>query len=284
MADKVCLVTGASNGIGRATAAGLAERGATVLMHGHDPRRSVEALDEVRARAAGGGVELFTADLSSIAEVRRLAGEVLARSERLDVLVNNAGAMPLQRQITVDGYEYGFALNHLAPFLLTALLRERLKASAGGRVVTVSSAMHRRARLDFDDLHGERRFSAMTAYSRSKLANVLFSYELARRLEGDGVTANCLHPGTVATDLMRRRSGLVGRLIWLAGTLTRPLLRSPRRGAETVIYLAASPEVEGVTGRYFEDCTEQPSSDASRDLDTARRLWEVSERLTGLAS
>ena len=285
MAGRVCLVTGASSGIGRATAAGLAERGATVLMHGHDPQRSVEALAEMRAGAGGGGsAELFTADLSSMAEVRRLAEEVLERSDRLDVLVNNAGVMPFQRRLTVDGYEYGFALNHLAPFLLTVLLLDRLKASAPARVVTVSSATHRRARLDFDDLHGERSFSGMAAYGESKLANVLFTYELARRLEGSRVTANCLHPGAVATGLFRRRSGALGRLIRLAGTLARPLLRSPRRGAETVIYLSVSPEVENVSGRYFEDRAERPSSEASHDLATARRLWEVSERLTGLAS
>jgi NAD(P)-dependent dehydrogenase (short-subunit alcohol dehydrogenase family) len=285
MAGKVCLVTGASSGIGRATAAGLAERGATVLMHGHDQQRSVRALAEVRARACyGGSATLFTADLSSMAEVRRLSEEVLVGSQRLDVLVNNAGVMPFQRRITVDGYEYGFALNHLAPFLLTALLLEQLTASAPARVVTVSSATHRRARLDLDDLHGERSFSAMAAYGGSKLANVLFTYELARRMEGSGVTANCLHPGAVATRLFRGRPGVLGRLIRLAGTLARPLLRNPRRGAETVIYLAASPEVQDVSGRYFEDCAEQPSSAASHDIGTARRLWEVSERLTGLAS
>lgn len=284
MSGKVCLITGASSGIGRATAGSLAELGATVLMHGQDHKRSLEALEEVTARARGdGSAQLFTADLSSMDQTRQLAEKVLDKNGRLDVLVNNAGVLPSARRITIDGYEYTFALNHLSPFLLTMLLLDRLKASAASRIVTVSSVAHLRGKLHLDDLHGERKFGTMAAYRQSKLANVFFCYELARQLKGTGVTSNCLHPGVVASRLLKPGDGLVSRMAWLAGLVTRPLLRSPERGAQTVIYLASSPEVERVTGRYFEDCKQKPSSRFSYDLETANHLWEISLRMTGLS-
>jgi retinol dehydrogenase 14 len=275
MQGRVVLITGSTSGIGKVTALELAQQGATVLAVSRDRARGEATVAELRSRAGGGAAELFVADLSSQEEVRRLAREVRARHERLHVLVNNAGAIFRTRRATADGLEGTFALNHLAPFLLTHLLRDLLQASAPARVVTVASAAHRFARIDFDDLQGERRYRWARAYAQSKLANVLFTYELARRLEGTGVTANCLHPGGVATGLWRESRGFVRALLWLG----RPFMLGPERGAETMIYLAAAPEVEGVSGRYFVRKEEQRSSAASYDRDTAARLWDVSAAL-----
>ncbi len=280
MDGRVCLVTGASSGIGRETALALARMGATVVMHGHDPVRSAAAADAVRRASPKSAVELMVADLSSQAEVRRLAAEVLDRHDSLHVLVNNAGVLRIRRTLTVDGLELTFALNHLAYFLLTALLLDRLRESAPARVVNVSSGAHARARLDFDDLQNARPFRGMAAYGRSKLANVLFTYELARRLEGSGVTANCLHPGFVATRFVSGNSGVVGRAMSLGMLLVRPFALSPAKGAGTSIYLATSAEVERVSGRYFVNSRVIESSPASYDEDDARRLWDASEQLT----
>jgi NAD(P)-dependent dehydrogenase (short-subunit alcohol dehydrogenase family) len=281
MAGRVCLVTGASSGIGREAAIGLARMGATVVLHGRDRRRSEAALAATRAASSGGSVELLTADLSSQAEVHRLAEEFSARYNQLHVLVNNAGVLRLSRETTVDGLEYTFALNHLAYFLLVHLLRERLGASAPARVVNVSSGAHQHAALDFEDLQGERRYNGLRAYGQSKLANILFTRELAARTSGSDVTANSLHPGLVAT-----RFGSGNRGVWrglpLMLRLARPFLRSPHRGAETMIYLASSSEVEGMSGRYFLDCREATPSHAAREEGAARRLWAESERLTGV--
>ena len=280
MNGRVCLVTGASSGIGQETALALARMGATVVMHGHDPERSAAAAEAVRRASPQGAVELVVADLSSQAEVRRLAAEVLQRHGSLHVLVNNAGVLRVRRTLTVDGLELTFALNHLAYFLLTQLLLDRLRESAPARVVNVSSVAHARARLDFDDLQNARRFRGMSVYGQSKLANVLFTYELARRLEGSGVTANSLHPGFVATRFGGGNPGVMGRAIWLGTRLARPFALSPARGARSSIYLATSPEVEHVSGRYFVDGEATPSSPASYDEESARRLWEASEQLT----
>jgi NAD(P)-dependent dehydrogenase (short-subunit alcohol dehydrogenase family) len=282
LAGRVCLVTGASSGIGRATAIGLARLGATVVLHGHDARRSERALAAVRAASSGGAVELLTADLSSQAETRRLAEQFCARHDQLHVLVNNAGVLRFSRELTVDGLEYTFALNHLSYFLLANVLLDRLRASAPSRVVNVSSVAHQRASVDFDDLQHERRYSGPRAYGQSKLANILFTRELAARLTGSGVTANSLHPGLVATRFGSGNRG-AWRALRLAMRLVGPLLvRSPQRGAETTLYLASSAEVEGVTGRYFVDCRQRTPSDAARDDGAARRLWAESERLTGV--
>jgi len=279
MHGKNVLVTGGTGGIGLATATGLAGLGARVGIVGRDAARAQAAAEGIRA--AGGQVDVFTADLSSQREVRRLAEEVLATYARLDVLVNNVGGYWATRHATADGLERTFAINHLAPFLLTNLLLDRLRASSPARVVTVSSGAQAMGRIDFDDLQGEHGYNGQRAYNQSKLANVMFTYELARRLEGTGVTANALHPGVVRTAFGREDSGL-----WMRAMLpiVRPFMKSPEAGARTSIHLAASPEVEGVSGQYFANSKPTTSSAASRDAADAARLWEVSERLVGLSS
>ena len=253
--------------------------GATVVMHGHDPARSEAAADAVRRASPQGAVELVVADLSSQADVRRLAAEVLDRHDSLHVLVNNAGVLRMRRTLTVDGLELTFALNHLAYFLLTRLLLDRLSEGAPARIVNVSSSAHARVRLDFDDLQNARHFRGMGVYGQSKLANVLFTYELARRLQGSGVTANCLHPGFVATRFGSGTPGVMGRAMWFGIRLLKPFAVSPAKGARTSIYLATSPEVEHVSGRYFVNGKATKSSHASYDEESARRLWKVSEQL-----
>ena len=277
MAGRTVLVTGASGGIGLATAAGLAQLGARVGLVGRDAARSEAAA--ARLRAAGGKVDVFVADMSSQGEVRRLAEEVLAAYPRLDVLVNNVGGYWATRHATVDGLERTFAVNHLAPFLLTTLLLDRLRASAPARVVTVSSGAHARGSVDFEDLQGERVYSGERAYNQSKLANVMFTYELARRLQGSGVTANALHPGVVRTNFGREDPKGWMRLML---PVIRPLLKSPEKGAATSVYLASSPEVQGVTGQYFTKRQAKRSSKASYDTTAAARLWDVSAALVGL--
>ena len=284
MSGRVCLVTGATNGIGRETALGLARLGAAVVVHGRDPARTEAAVEEIRSRSGNPDVEPLLADFSALEDVRRAASEFLASGRPLHVLVNNAGVMRAAREVTEDGFEMMFGVNHLAPFLFTNLLLDRLKESAPARVVTVSSVAHRRARIDFDDLQHERgRYRAMGVYGESKLANVLFSYELARRLEGTGVTANCLHPGVVRTGLTGGNHGLYGRAMGLAAKLIGPLLTSPAKGARTSIHAASSPDLDGVTGAYLDNSSVAQSSEASHDEESARRLWEVSAELTGLA-
>jgi NAD(P)-dependent dehydrogenase (short-subunit alcohol dehydrogenase family) len=276
MSGKVCLVTGATSGIGLVTARELARQGARVVIVGRDQGRCDAAV--AQARAAGGEAEALLADLSSLEQTHALAGQFRERHGRLDVLVNNAGGIWLRRELTVDGLERTFAVNHLAPFLLTHRLLDLLRASAPSRVVNVSSRAHRKATLDFDNLQGERSYGGWRQYCRTKLMNLLFTYELARRLAGTGVTANALHPGWVATGF-GGGNGLRG---WLLRTAARYFAIGPEKGARTVIYLASSPDVVGVSGRYFVEEREAPSSPASHDEQTARRLWEVSARLTGL--
>jgi retinol dehydrogenase-14 len=279
MAGKVVLVTGGTGGIGRATALGLAAMGADVAIVGRDQERMEDAAREIR-EFGGGRVDAFVVDMSSQSEVRRLAGEVLAALPRIDVLVNNVGGYWDTRHVTADGLERTFALNHLAPFLLTHLLLERLRQSAPARVVTVSSGAHTMGRIDFDDLEGERSYSGMRAYSQSKLANLLFTYELARRLGAGSVTANALHPGMVRTGFGAEDAGTLQRLFT---PLMRPFMKSPAQGAATSIYLASSPEVEGVTGCYFAGSKRKESSKRSDDGATAARLWQVSAELVGVA-
>jgi retinol dehydrogenase-14 len=280
MAGKTVLVTGGTSGIGKATAVGLAALGARVGITGRDRARTRLAAVAV-ARAAGNpAVDPFAADLSVQAEVRRLADEVLAAYPRLDVLVNNVGGYWATRRMTVDGVEHTFAVNHLAPFLLTSLLLDRLKASAPARIVTVSSGAHRTGRIDFDDLQGERDHAGQ-AYPRSKLANVLFTYELARRLEGTGVTATVLHPGVVRTRFASEDPGAAFKALL---PLVRLFMKSPEKGAGTSIYLASSPEVEGVSGVYFVDRKPKKSSPASYDQEDAARLWDLSAALVDAAT
>ena len=281
MAGQTVLVTGGTGGIGKATAIGLAALGARVGITGRDTARTRAAAADIATASGNPAVDPFPADMSSQAEVRRLAGEVLAAYPRLDVLVNNAGGFWATRRITADGLEHTLAVNHLAPFLLTALLLDRLKASAPARIVTVSSSAHSSGKINFDDLQGERRYSGQQAYSQSKLANVLFSYELARRLDSTGVTATVLHPGVVRTAFAAADPPPA----WKAFLpLIRPFLTTPQKGAATSIYLASAPEIEGITGTYFADRKPKTSSRASYDTATAARLWHVSAELTSLTT
>ena len=269
MNGKICLVTGATDGIGKVTAQALAQAGATVFAVGRNPRK----IDAVRAEMGntGGSLEFLTADLSSQAQVRALADEVKSRTSQLHVLVNNAGALFTSYRESIDGIELTFALNHLAYFLLTHLLLDTIIASAPARIINVSSSAHQRGVIDFDDLGNRRHYEGWTAYEQSKLANVLFTYELARRIEGTGVTVNAVHPGFVASNF-QAAAGLNMR-----GHLT------PEEGADTQIWLATSPEVEGVTGKYYVQRQDTRSSDSSYDSALAQRLWDVSAEMVGLA-
>jgi retinol dehydrogenase 14 len=279
MAGKTVLVTGGSGGIGEATAVGLAEMGAHVAITGRNRERLVAAAVEIRA--ARGQVDVFVADLSSQSEVRRLADEVLQRLPRIDVLVNNVGGYWNTRRVTADGLEHTFALNHLAPFLLTNLLLERLKQSAPARVVTVSSHAQAMGRIDFDDLQGERSYSGARAYNQSKLANLLFTYELARRLQATSVTANALHPGVVRTSFGAEDPAVVQRLFI---PFLLHFMKAPAQGAATSIYLASAPELEQVSGRYFANSKPKRSSERSYSVSAATRLWQVSADLVGLTA
>ena len=278
MTGRVCVITGANRGIGQATAEELGRLGATLVL----VSRRREDGDEVSAAIAkvgtGPAPEVVEADLSSQAAVHAAAGEIRARHPAVHVLINNAATVPPERLVTVDGLEMQLAVNHLAPFLLTHLLLPALRAGAPSRVITVSSTTHHGALVDFDDFQSERDYESAEVYAVTKLINVLFSSELARRLHGSGVTANCLHPGAVATKLLAdyMRVPLVG------GVLAHTFGASPEQGADSVVYLAAAPEVAEVSGKYFNNRREIRSSPASYDEATARRLWEVSERLTGI--
>jgi retinol dehydrogenase 12 len=280
LSGKVCLVTGATGGIGRQTALRLATLGAMVITVARDPVRGAAAADEIRQRVPDARVETLTADLSSLVHVRQLAEQVLARYDRLDVLVNNAGVITMRPQLTVDGIETTVATNHLAPFLLTNLLRGRLQSSAPARVVTVSSAVHKQIRaIPWDDLERGLPDVHRQAYPLSKLLNVLFTVELARRLAGTGVTANCLHPGFVRTGLGREVTGPLGAML-------RVVLRfrpGPETGAQTPVFLASSPEVADVTGGYFVKRRRAEPSALATDRAVAARMWALSERLVGLA-
>jgi NAD(P)-dependent dehydrogenase (short-subunit alcohol dehydrogenase family) len=280
---RTCLVTGATSGIGTETALGLAERGAHVVICGRSAERAEAARADIVRRSGNRRVDVLLADLSSQAEVRKLAETFLEGHGALHVLVNNAGVVHNRRRTTVDGLEATFAVNHLAYFLLTGLLLERLRRSAPARVVNVASDAHHFGSIDWDDLQAERRYqgppilSGMRVYGTSKLCNVLFTRELARRLEGTGVTANCVHPGMVATGL-GTNNGVLGNV---AMGLARPFAKSPAQGARTTLHVALAPELEGVSGGYF--ANERPArlSSAARDDEAARRLWDESCRLVG---
>jgi retinol dehydrogenase 14 len=279
MAGKTALVTGGTGGIGQATAAGLAALGARVGITGRDKARTQAAADQIVRESGNPAVDAFAADMSCQAEVRALAVAVRSAYPRLDVLVNNVGGFCATRHLTADGLERTFAVNHLAAFLLTGLVLDRLKGSAPARIVTVSSNAHAAGRLNFDDLQGERSYSGQRAYSQSKLANVVFTYELARRLEGTGVTATVLHPGLVRTSFSAEDPSRLSKVMI---PLLRPFMKTPARGAATSIYLASAPEAEGVTGRYFANRKPKTSGKASYDTAAAARLWQISADLTGL--
>jgi NAD(P)-dependent dehydrogenase (short-subunit alcohol dehydrogenase family) len=278
MTGKVCVVTGASSGIGKAAALAIARLGADVIGVCRDKARGEAAMAELGAVAEASVRQLEIADLSSLQDVRDLAAR-LSQLDRLDVLINNAGLVLADRRVSADGFEYTFAVNHLAPFLLTNALREKLVASAPARVITVASAAHRAARLDLADLQLTGHYNGWRAYANSKLANIAFTTELAGRLAGTGVTANCLHPGAVNTGFGREGS----TPLRLGLGLGRWFLLTPSQGADTVVYLASSPNVAGVTGGYFVKRMLRSPSHEARDVATARQLWEISAELTGLA-
>ena len=269
MTGKVYMVTGATSGIGRATACALAHKGATVIVVGRTPEKSAATVNQIKQQIGNPAVEFLLADLSAQVQIRQLAQQFESRYRRLDVLVNNAGAVFMKRQETVDGLEMTLALNRLGYFLLTNLLLDPLTASAPARVVNVSSELHKKARLDFDGLQGKRRYKGMEVYRQSKLANVLFTYELARRLEGTGVTVNALSPGLVATNLGMNNGGISALMKRL---VNRVAGISPEGGAQTSIHLATSPDLEGITGQYFVRQQAVPSSEVTYDEAIARRL------------
>jgi retinol dehydrogenase 14 len=277
---KTALVTGATSGIGLEASVELARRGVRVLMVGRDPARTEAAVADVAARSGSKEVAHLLCDFSSQAEIRKLAASVLARLDHLHILVNNAGGVHKTRRLTVDGIEATFAVNHLGYFLLTNLLLDLLVKSAPARVVTVASIGHRRGSLDFDDLGFERGYGTLKAYARSKLANVLFAAELARRLAGTGVTSNSLHPGSVATNIWS------GAPLWAKPVIAiafRPFFISAEQGSRGIVRLATDPALEGVTGRYYEAKREMTPAPLARDEALAKRLWDVSAALVGLA-
>lgn len=277
MQGKTCLVTGASAGIGKAAAMGLAALGAQVVLSGRNQEKTAQAAEEVKAKTGNPGVDYLLADFSDLQQVRELAAAFKERYNRLDVLINNAGVYFLRRKDTPYGIEKTFLINHLAPFLLTNLLLDLLLRSSPARILNVTSMAHKYGKPDFDDLHYKSASLGMNFYGRSKLANILFTYELARRLNGSGVTANAIHPGFVDTNLWRRHLPVFGKLLQY---LTSRLALTPEQGAEALIYLAAAPEVEGLTGKYFYKRQAVRSSQASYDEAAARHLWKVSERIT----
>lgn len=277
MKGKNVVITGGNSGIGLEAAVAIASAGASVWIVSRDERRGRDAVATIRSRGGNPAVELLVADLSSQAAIHALADRIATDVERIDVLVNNAGLTVGERILTVDGLETTFAVNHLAYFLLTGRLVELLKKNAPCRIVSVASQAHLRGTMNWDDLQGERSYSGWSAYCQSKLANVLFTVELARRLEGSGVTANCLHPGVVATNFANKGPAFIR---WVF-KLLRPVLTTPADGAKTSVYLATSDNVSHVSGKYFDKCKEAATSTEARSAENARRLWDVSERLTG---
>ncbi|MGB7211355.1 MAG: SDR family oxidoreductase [Gemmatimonadales bacterium] len=278
LSGKTVLVTGATSGIGKITALELARMGARVLVHGRNPAKIEATVSELRA-ATGGEVEGLIADLSSLAEVRRLAADVRARTDRLDVLVNNAGGATAKRTLSPDGIEMTLAVNHLAPFLLTDLLLDLLRTSAPARIVNVASEAHRVGMFDFDDLQSERRYRSFKVYGHTKMQNILFTYALARRLAGSGVTVTAVHPGAVDTGIWNAAKGPLRVVV----RVMQWFMITPERGAAPLVRLASAPDVAGVTGVYFDRFKPKASADPSNDPAVQERLWDVSARLTGLA-
>jgi len=278
MTSKVCLITGGNSGIGKATALGLAKLNATVVIVSRDKDKGEAALIEIRAKSSNRNLDAMTADLSSQDSVRELAHDFKSRYKKLNVLINNAGIFLPRRVQTVDGLEATLATNHLGHFLLTNLLIDVLKASAPSRIINVTSSAHYGTEIDFEDLQSEKKYSGYHAYSQSKLANVLFTHQLAKQLEGTGVTANSLHPGVVRTGFGKDQRGLMSILV----TVGRPFMISPEHAAKALIYLATSPDMEGVTGKFYSRGKEGRSSTQSYDEASAERLWKVSAELTKL--
>jgi NAD(P)-dependent dehydrogenase (short-subunit alcohol dehydrogenase family) len=278
MHGKVCLITGGTSGIGLITAEALTQAGATVIIVGRSPEKTQSAVRAIQEKAGSQNVEYLLGDLSNQAEVRRMAADFHQRHHQLHVLINNAGAVFMSRRLSQDGIEITFALNHLAYFLLTNLLLDLLIASAPSRIINVSSAAHTSQQINLSDLQNQQKYNSWKAYGQSKLANLYFTYQLARRLDGTGVTVNALHPGFVATNFGRSNGGLFNPIFKLAQLAAI----SPEEGAKTSIYLATSPDVNGVTGKYFVKSKLVSSSPVSYDENIARKLWEISQEMTGL--
>ncbi|MFW9800860.1 MAG: SDR family oxidoreductase [Candidatus Thorarchaeota archaeon] len=279
MNGKVCIVTGSNSGIGKETALALAELDATVVMVVRNAERGEAARSDIVDKTKRNRIDLMLCDLSSLDSIRQFAKEFVAKHDRLDVLINNAGAAYHKRQVTIDGFEQTLAVNYIGPFLLTHELLPVLKASAPSRVINLTSGIHFRAKVDFEDLQNERKYRGMSAYGDAKLMVVMHTYELARRLEGTGVSVNVVHPGFAATNMGSSMGGLRNKIMF---KMVRPLQISPREGAETSVYVASSTEVEGMTGKYFAKKQEQRSSEASYDEEAQKRLWHVTEQLLGL--
>jgi NAD(P)-dependent dehydrogenase (short-subunit alcohol dehydrogenase family) len=275
MSGKVVVITGATSGIGLVAAEVLAEMGARIVLVARDPSRAKEALESLREEGPGVTHSVHYADLSRIPEMKRVAGEIAAAEPRIDVLINNAGALFGARQVTPDGLEMTFATNHMAYFVITLGLAERLQRTPGARVVNTSSDAHKRRRLDFNDLQSAKRYRGFPVYGRSKLCNILFTRELARRWRGTGVTANCLHPGFVATRFGDGSGGFFERVVGVA----KHFAITPAKGAETIVHLASSDTAVNVSGAYFYKCREAEPSEAAQDDEAAKRLWDESVRL-----
>ena len=272
MNGKVCLVTGATDGIGKVSARVLAELGAKVIIVGRNPEKSAIVLAELRSISGNENIDLLMADLAVMQEVRDLAEQVISRYDRIDVLLNNAGGYFTKHEITSDGLEMTFALNHMSYFLLTNKLMELLKYSAPARIVNVSSDAHYGVNIEFENLNGEQEYKAWKAYQKSKLANVLFTYELLKKVPGN-ITVNCLHPGFVATNFGHNNGGFFGPVLKIAQRISAI---DPEEGAKTSIFLCSAPEVKGVSGKYFYKCQPKTSSRESRNMDTGKRLWQIS--------
>lgn len=276
MNGKVCLVTGATDGIGKVSARVLAELGAKVIIVGRNPEKSAIVLAELRSISGNENIDLLMADLAVMQEVRDLAEQVISRYDRIDVLLNNAGGYFTKHEITSDGLEMTFALNHMSYFLLTNKLMELLKYSAPARIVNVSSDAHYGVDMEFENLNGEQEYKAWKAYQKSKLANVLFTYELLKKVPGN-ITVNCLHPGFVATNFGHNNGGFFGPVLKIAQRISAI---DPEEGAKTSIFLCSAPEVKGVSGKYFYKCQPKTSSRESRNMDTGKRLWQISSDIT----
>jgi retinol dehydrogenase 12 len=281
MKGRICVITGATSGIGLVAAERLAAMGARLVLVGRDKARGEAALARIGRHVPRAELRIHYADLSRLGEINHLAAEIASLEPRIDLLINNAGAMFNERRVTEDGLERTFALNHMAYFVLSNRLKERLIAAAPARIVNVASDAHRGKTLNFADLQSAHGYRGFTVYGRSKLANILFTRELARRLAGTGVTANCLHPGFVATRFGDNNSG---PFRFGLGFAKQFFALSPEKGAETIVYLAAAPEVAGITGGYFAKCRPATPTAAARDDEAARRLWEESARLANLPS
>ncbi len=277
MKDKTVVITGGTSGIGEVAAKALAEMGARIVLIARNKSRAEATLARLRRSDPSVAHSVYLADLTRLAEMKRVAAEIAKREPPIDILINNAGALFATRRLTDDGLEYTFALNHMSYFVVTEGLRERLLASGAARIINTASAAHQGATLDFDDLQSAKGFRAMRVYGRSKLCNILFTRQLARSLQGSRVTANCLHPGFVATRFADESGGLISRIVWLA----KSFAISPAQGAQTIIYLASSPDVTNVSGKYFFKCRPTTPSAPALDDRAALALWERSAVLAG---